>query len=67
MRNDIALKKQFQWNFWLPGILFLLFLIIEKRAFGTFYTSWLYGLILVVVGVMYTWRFKMYQPALIFA
>jgi len=67
MRNDALLKKRFHWNFWIPGMLFLLFLIIERKATGTFYTSWVYGLALILVGIMYSIRYKMFQPVLIFS
>jgi hypothetical protein len=66
MINDSAIKKQINWNAWAPPIFFLLFLIIEKQAFGTFYTSWLYGLILIIFGIIYAFRYKLYQPAVIF-
>lgn len=66
MANDAALKRQINWNFWAPPIVFLLLLIIEKQAFGTFYTSWLYGLILILFGIIYSFRFKLYSPSVIF-
>ncbi|MBC8486984.1 MAG: hypothetical protein H8D45_13225 [Bacteroidetes bacterium] len=66
MINNTSIKKQINWNLWIPGVLFVFFLIIEKKAFGTFYTSWLYGLILILVGIMYSIRFKLYQPLLFF-
>ena len=47
-------------------LIFILFLIIEKTAFGTFFTSWLYGLILILFGLIYSFRYKLYQPAVIF-
>jgi hypothetical protein len=65
MTNDTLIKKTINWNFWIPAILFLLFLIIEDQAFHTYYTSWLYGLILILVGIMYSFRYKLYQPALV--
>ena len=66
MINNTSLKTQINWNLWAPPILFLLLLIIEKKAFGTFYTSWLYGLILILFGIIYSFRYKIYQPAVIF-
>jgi len=66
MITDTSLKKQINWNAWVPPIFFILFLIIEKQAFGTIYTSWLYGLILILFGFLYSFRYKLYQPAVIF-
>jgi hypothetical protein len=65
MLTDNSIKRQFNWN-WVPPILFLVFLIIEDQAFGTYYTMWLYGLLLIVAGIIYSFRYKLYQPALIF-
>ena len=65
MPTGIIIKRQINWNFWALPILFLLILIIEKQAFGTFYSSWLYGLLLIFFGIIYSARYKLYQPALI--
>ena len=65
MITDTSIKKQFNWN-WVPPILFLLFLIIEGQALRTYYTMWLFGLLLIVAGIIYSFRYKLYQPALIF-
>jgi hypothetical protein len=46
--------------------LFILLLIIEDQALGTYYLSWLYGLMLIFFGILYSVRFKLYQPAVIF-
>ena len=67
MTSNTSIKYQINWNLWIPGILFVFFVIIEKKSFGTFYTSWLYGLILILVGIMYSIRFKLYQPLLAFS
>ena len=66
MIQDRSFKKQVNWNFWAPPVLFLLLLIIEKQALGTFYTSWLYGLILIFVGILYSLRYRLFQPAILF-
>ncbi len=66
MTSNTSIKYQINWNLWIPGVLFVFFVIIEKKSFGTFYTSWLYGLILILVGIMYSIRFKLYQPLLAF-
>jgi hypothetical protein len=63
MTNDTSIKRQINWNVWIP-VLFLLFLIMEHQAFGTYYTMWLYGLLLILAGILYSARYKLYQPAI---
>ncbi len=65
MTNNTSMKQQINWNFWIPAIMFFLLLIIEDQAFGTYYSSWLYGLVLIMVGILYSVRYKLYQPALV--
>ncbi|MCK4639017.1 MAG: hypothetical protein KAT33_06320 [Bacteroidales bacterium] len=65
MTYNTSMKQQINWNFWIPAIMFFLFLIIEDKAFGTYYSSWLYGLVLILVGILYSVRYKLFQPALV--
>ena len=65
MTYNTSIKQQINWNFWIPAIMFFLFLIIEDKAFGTYYSSWLYGLVLILVGILYSVRYKLFQPALV--
>jgi len=65
MKNNTALKHQINWNYWLAGILFVLSLVIEDHAFGTCFSSWIYGLSLIIAGIIYSLRYKLYQPVLI--
>ena len=66
MIHDQVIKKQVNWNFWGPPLAFIILLIIEKQSLGTFYTSLLYGLILILTGILYSFRYRLYHPALIF-
>jgi len=66
MIHDQILKKQVNWNFWGPPVAFIILLIIEKQALGTFFTSLLYGLILIITGIIYSSRYRLYQPVLLF-
>ena len=66
MIHDQILKKQVNWNIWGPPVAFIILLIIEKETLGTFYTSLLYGLILILTGIIYTLRYRLYHPALLF-
>jgi len=60
------MKRQFNWNLWFPPLLFIIFLIIEDQAFNTYYTLWFYGLILIMAGIFYSFRYKLYQPGILF-
>ena len=66
MITDNQIKRRINWNSWVPPVFFIVLLIIEKQAFGTYYTSVLYGLILILFGIIYTVRYNLYQPALLF-
>jgi hypothetical protein len=66
MISDQYFKKQVNWNIWGPPVAFIFLLIIEKQALGTFYTSLLYGLVLILTGIIYSIRYRLYHPALLF-
>jgi hypothetical protein len=66
MITDTSLKRRFNWNLWVPPILFVIFLIIENQAFDTYYTMWVYGLLLIITGIFYSFRYKIYQPGMLF-
>jgi hypothetical protein len=66
MIHDRIFKKRVNWNFSGPPLAFIILLIIEKESLGTFYTSLLYGLILILTGIIYSFRYSLYQPALLF-
>jgi hypothetical protein len=66
MIHDQFFKKQVNWNIWGPPLAFVILLIIEKQALGTFYTSLLYGLVLILTGIIYSFRYSLYHPALLF-
>jgi len=40
-------------------------LILEKEIFDTYYTSLLYGLVLIMIGIIYSIRYAIFNPALI--
>jgi hypothetical protein len=66
MISNTSFKTQINWNVWAPPLLFLVFLILEKSQFGTFYSSWLYGLALILFGILYSVRYRLVQPAILF-
>lgn len=64
MANNL-LKKRIKWNFTAGAFLFIITFIIEDRSFGTYFTSWFYGLILIIFGVVYSLRYNLFQPVVI--
>lgn len=63
--NNSLLKSQINWNVWLPPLAFLVFLILEKELFGTYFSSWIYGLVLFFYGILYSLRYRLWHPAVI--
>jgi hypothetical protein len=58
------MKWKFQWPYVLMAVASALFLIIEKEAFETYFMGFIYGLALIVAGMIYTFRYKIYEPLL---
>jgi hypothetical protein len=65
MTNDSSIKRRINWNHWALPLLFFLIFIIEDQAFGTFFSSWLFSSLLIFFGLLYSFRYKLYQPAVI--
>lgn len=56
------------WKIWIPIALFLIPLILEKEIAGTLFTPYLYGILLVVYGLVYYFRTRLWQaPAVTLA
>ena len=49
------------WKVWIPILLFLIPLILEDQLIGTIFTPYLYGLLLIVYGVIYYWRTRLWE------
>lgn len=64
--NNHVLKSRINWNLWAPPLFFLVVLIIEKETLGTYYSAWLYGLILILYGIIYSCRYRLVHPAILF-
>lgn len=65
MANNNEIKGQINWNAWAWPFLFLILLIIEDQAFGTFFTSLLYGLLLIAFGILYSIRYRLIHAAIL--
>jgi hypothetical protein len=65
MKTTSVFKPSIHWNQWILPFLFLIVLIIEKQAYGTYFSAWLYGLALIFFGFLYSFRYRLWQPALI--
>jgi hypothetical protein len=64
--NNSLFRSRINWNVWVPPLIFLAFLILEKEIFGTYYSSWIYGLVLCLYGILYSLRYRLWQPAIVF-
>lgn len=49
------------WKVWIPILLFLIPLILEDQLIGTIFTPYVYGLLLIVYGVIYYWRTRLWE------
>jgi len=49
------------WKMWIPIMLFLIPLIIEDQLLGTIFTPYVYGIIVFVAGIIYYFRFRLWQ------
>jgi hypothetical protein len=55
------------WKAWIPILLFLVPLILEDQMLGTIFTPYVYGLIVLLAGIIYYFRLKLWQwPLLMF-
>ena len=65
MDNQSTIKWRPLWKIWIPIILFLIPLILEDQLFGTIFTPYIYGLILIAYGIVYYSRTKLWQAAVL--
>lgn len=65
MIGDSSIKWRPTWKAWLPFVLFLIPLILEDQLLGTIYSPYVYGLIVLVVGIIYYFRFKLWQSLVV--
>ena len=61
MTQESSIKWRPVWKVWLPLVLLLVPLILESQMVGTLFTPYLYGLIVLLVGIIYYRRFRLWQ------
>lgn len=49
------------WKFWIPILLFLVPLILEGEMAGTLFTPYLYGILVLIFGLIYYFRTRLWQ------
>jgi hypothetical protein len=65
MDNQSTIKWRPLWKVWIPIFLFLIPLILEDQLLGTIFTPYIYGLILIAFGILYYFRTKLWQSAVL--
>ncbi|MCD4680070.1 MAG: hypothetical protein K8S00_06755 [Bacteroidales bacterium] len=63
--DQSVFKLRLGWNRFIPFIIYFFSLIIEKEAYGTYFTSWVFSLLLIVVGIIYYCRQRLFQQLLV--
>ena len=61
MTTDSSIKWRLIWKIWIPLILFFIPLILETLLFGTYFTPYIYGLLVLIYGIVYYLRTKLWQ------
>lgn len=65
MSNNNEIRWRLLWNMWLPLLLFLAPLILEDQLFGTLFTPYAYGVLVVIVGIVYYLRIGLWQAMVV--
>lgn len=50
---------------WAPILLFLAPLILEDQIAGTLFTPYIYGILVIIVGFIYYFRFRLWHPPVV--
>ncbi len=61
MIGESSIKWRPTWKMWLPLVFFLIPLILEDQILGTIFTPYIYGFIVFVAGIIYYFRFRLWQ------
>lgn len=64
MTSSTPIKWRPTWKFWIPIIIFLVPLILEGQIFGTVLTPYVYSVLLIIYGLIYYFRTKLWQAIL---
>jgi len=63
--TDTSIKWRITWKMWFPIVLFMIPLILEKQIAGTYLSPFLYGVLVLVLGIIYYFRFRLWQSLLV--
>lgn len=58
---DSSIKWRPLWKIWIPIFLFFIPLILEREMVGTTFTPYVYGLIVLIYGIVYYFRIRMWE------
>ena len=61
MTTTSIIKWRPIWKFWIPILLFLVPLILEGEMAGTLFTPYLYGILVLIFGLIYYFRTRLWQ------
>lgn len=62
MDNKSIIKWRILWtNIWFAGFLYLVTYIAEHQIFGTYYTAWIWGGFLILFGLYYYWKVRLFD------
>ena len=67
MSASNTIKWRPTWKVWIPIVLFMIPLILEKEIFGTYFSPYVYGLFVFVIGIIYYFRLKQWQAFVVMA
>jgi hypothetical protein len=65
MASTSIIKWRPIWKVWIPILLFLVPLILESQMAGTLFTPYLYGILLLIYGLIYYFRTRLWQAPVI--
>ncbi len=61
MTNNTIIRWRPIWKIWLPIVFFIIPTILEKEMLGTYFTPFVYALLVFVVGIIYYLRMRLWQ------
>ena len=65
MQTNSSIKWRLTWKVWFPVILFFIPLILETQLSETYFTPYVYGLFALLVGIIYYFRFGLWQSIMV--
>jgi hypothetical protein len=65
MTTNSSIKWRPMWKIWIPIVLFAVPLILEREMLGTTFTPYIYGIIILIYGLVYYFRIRMWQTVVV--